>query len=110
MAKDFLKKSFDLYNDWYFDNRIPANTVVEFGKTARDSDGTFKFATGKITINEKLKGRNNLVLICLLHEMAHARLQHTYIGGTLGDDPHHGMIYQAELVRLFNAGAYDGLL
>jgi hypothetical protein len=105
----FLQKSFDVYNKRYHNNEIPPTKVI-FGKTTRGADGNYIPARALIVIDEDLKGHEALCMICLHHEMAHAKLEATYRGGTTTEDPHHGMIYQAELVRLFHAGAYDGLL
>jgi hypothetical protein len=51
----------------------------------------------------------SIACILLIHEMAHAVLEGIYFGHP-SHNPGHGMIYQAELYRLFLAGAYDGLL
>jgi hypothetical protein len=106
-----LRKYFRVYNESYFDNKLLSSTIVEFGKTVKNSDGNYRSKENRIVINQDIMEHDVLVCICLLHEMAHAKLYLTaYCGGANNDDPHHGMLYQAELVRLFNAGAYDGLL
>jgi hypothetical protein len=105
-----LKKLFDSLNQNYFDDKIPPSTQVVFGKTTKNADGNYRPIENKIVIHSSLKKHDILTTICVLHEMAHAKLNAVYVGGNYSDDPHHGMIYQAELVRLFNAGAYDGLL
>ncbi len=105
-----LRKFFTTYNDMYFDNKVPQNTQVTFGKTTRGSDGNFLRKEGKIVIDVSIYDHDSLALICLLHEMIHAKLESTYVGGASSEDGIHGMIYQAEIVRLFHAGAYDGLL
>ncbi len=104
-----LKKSFDLYNNLYFDDKLPSTTIVVFGKTTHNADGNYRTKENKIVIHPDLKEHDVLCSICLLHEMGHCKLVH-YVGGTMSDDPNHGMIYQAELYRLFMLGAYDGLL
>lgn len=105
-----LKNRFLAYNIKYFDGKLLNSTVVVFGKTRLNADGNYDFNENKVTISQALQDHDALALICLLHEMAHAKLRPTYVGEVGSKDPDHGMIYQAELVRLFHAGAYDGLL
>jgi hypothetical protein len=110
MKDSKLKWYFNSYNLQFFQGKIPPTTPVFFVKNLKmrriKCDGVYSSLTGSIKIHESLREHENLVVICLIHEMAHAYLDGKDCRGF--DD--HGMMYQAELVRLFNAGAYDGLL
>lgn len=64
---------------------------------------------GEIWIDEAYKRSMIVSSILVLHEMAHAALDRTYVGYP-GKNEAHGMVYQAELWRLIHAGAYDDLL
>jgi hypothetical protein len=105
-----LKWYFEGYNVQFFQDKIPPSTLVFFVKNLRQGrekcDGKYSFTTKSIKIDEGLREHENLVVICLIHEMAHAYID--VKNGNGFDD--HGMIFQAELYRLFMAGAYDGLL
>ena len=105
-----LKEYFRVYNERYFDDKLNSNTKTTFGKTKKRIDGYCHLSENRIVINENLRQHDVLTLICLLHEMAHIKLGSTYVGGIFFEDADHGMLYQAELVRLIHAGAYDGLL
>ncbi len=105
-----LQKTFRIFNDRYFNNRIPSHTKVRYGKPKKNADAHYDPNTNEIIINKDLAEHNTIVFICLLHEMVHAKLDTTYIGSAVDENPHHGMIFQAEIYRLVNAGAYDGLL
>ena len=110
MKETKLQKAFEGLNSHYFDGKVPISTKVVFGEPTRNADAHYDKKRNEIVINKVIRDHDTLVLICLLHEMIHAKLESTYVGSASSDDPFHGMIYQAEIVRLFNAGAYDGLL
>ena len=63
---------------------------------------------GEIELDSSLRiAGADYIQIVLLHEMIHADLPN-YIGNM--DDTHHGMLFQARIVELFNKGGYDGVL
>ena len=107
----WLRKQFDQLNHYFFDDRIPSNIKVKFDSFYGDTaNGTWGIKDHLLTVNPEMKRAGEpLILVILLHEMVHADLEYRgyrgypYEGG-------HGMRFQAELVRLFNAGAYDGNL
>lgn len=101
-----LQYEFDKLNERFFDNRL-----VHIWARFEDirPDGMYSVITKEIVIDSKLRQHFSLVCIVLLHEMAHANLDCLGYRGYL-EDGGHGMVYQAELARLFQAGAYDGLL
>ena len=59
-----------------------------------------------IQIDGGLRPFWKLTEIVMLHEMSHALLGPDYIGSRDG----HGMRFDARIVKLFEIGAYDGLL
>ena len=100
-----LKKIFNKFNERFFAGRIP-NLVVKFSDIKLD--GLYRY-TGQILINRGLTKHPALVMIILLHEMAHANLKELgYIGHE--EDGGHHTIFFAELDRLYKVGAYEGLL
>lgn len=107
----WLKKSFDIYNERYHNCALSSSITVRFGQTMNAHDAHWDPAAREIVVNKTLETHDSLALICLHHEMAHAKLDlDGYVGGTVDKDPHHGMRFQAELDRLYKMGAYDGLL
>lgn len=107
----WLQMSFNIYNERYHDGKLSSSIRAIFGNTHDQNDAHWDPKTRAIVINKDLADHDTLALICLHHEMAHAKLElDGYVGGTLDKDPHHGMRYLAELDRLYKAGAYDGLL
>jgi hypothetical protein len=107
---------FDSLRETFFDNRIAPGVEVRFVPSKQlkvdkknGSDAVWNPGTREIHIDEMYARSEPMTAILLIHEMAHAALEPTYVGQSSGEGAH-GMIYQAELVRLFNAGAYDGLL
>lgn len=107
----WLKNSYSIYNEKYFDGVLSPSIKVYFGATANNHDAHWEPSTREIVVNKSLRTHDSLALICLLHEMCHSKMDlEGYVGGTTTDDPHHGMRYQAELDRLYRVGAYDGLL
>ena len=112
-----LQLLFEGFNEIFFNSRIAPGVKVMFvpsrqlKKANRKylADASWKPSTREIHIDKMYARSEPMTCILLLHEMAHAVLESTYIGHP-DDDPGHGMIYQVELHRLFMAGAYDGLL
>lgn len=115
----WLKKSFIRLNCNFFDNRLPGSMTVKFeskiGRYDEDKkewiipDGYFDWRADTIIVDQSLQYSPDSVMITLLHEMAHADLRFRGYTG-YDEDGGHGMIFKGEIVRLINAGAYDGLL
>ena len=107
----WLRGSYDIFNDKYYDNKLPEDIKVFYGTPVDSDDAHWDPVKREIVVNKDLRTHDSLALICLLHEMAHVKMdEECYIGGTTLKDPHHGMRYQAEIDRLYKVGAYDGLL
>ena len=105
------------FNEVFFDNKLPRYVKVMFvpEKMLRkinkyhEADAAWRPGDGEIWIDVIYARSESVALQLLLHEMAHVKLEGTYYGHPT-KNPGHGMIYQAELYRLFHAGAYDGIL
>lgn len=102
-----LRRMYRQANTRFFDNKLPQNLKVRFGELADEgADGIFE--DNSIEIAQYLRATYALSYVVLLHEMVHAELEPTYQG--YAKDGGHGMRFQARLVELFEAGAYDGFL
>jgi hypothetical protein len=110
-----LQMLFEGFSEVFFYGRIAPGVKARFVASKllknrrQKSDARWCPLEREIHIDEVYARSEPMTAILLLHEMAHAALESTYVGQPT-DDPGHGMIYQAELYRLFHAGAYDGLL
>ena|SRR5579863_1608743 len=100
-----LRRAFTFFNKYYFDGKLHNPYEIKFKKLASNDGASKRCDRGYyIHIEEGLRRFPNFAIITLLHEMAHvARQDIMYPDG-------HGMQYSAEIIRLFNAGAYEGLL
>jgi hypothetical protein len=107
-----LRKEFDNLNEAFFEGRLEFLTVRFTDpkkKLPRDASGAYYPIKKQILIESALKDFSSYVTIVLLHEMIHADLDlRGYIG--YPTDGGHGMLFQVELNRLYQAGAYDSLL
>ena len=108
-----LNWMFTYYNKKYFGNLLPKYKVVFAFPTmdrrcAAEEDVDQKI----IRINPRLKGFYQEVKVCLLHEMIHAKLDVTgaYTKWHKSMQAWHGPVFQKEIMRLFKAGAYKGIL
>ncbi len=103
-----LELAFEFHNEHFFGGKL-APPKVEFvsAKTLDDKDGLTSVGEHGlvIQISSQLRHFPNLCMIVFLHELAHIAQW-----GTNTLPGAHGMIFSAEIVRLFNAGAYEGLL
>jgi len=108
---------FEGFNKEFFDAKIWPPVKIRFVSqkemhkiTSHESaDATWRPHAHEIWIDEIYRRSESICCLLLLHEMAHAVLESTYVGHP-GRHRGHGMIFQAELYRLVRAGAYDGLL
>lgn len=99
-----LKVWYDSYNETYFLNQLPKNTIVEYGDIGNDLGITFK-DHGKfhIIISRYFNRAPNTAHETLLHEIAHV--------ATWGQEfDSHGPKFRACLRRLYAEGAFEGLL
>jgi hypothetical protein len=112
-----LRKGFTYLNNRFFNGEISPSIKLGFmpncGFEDRGEwvnvDAFYHEEDHAIMIDSHIAYSSSNVSIALIHEMAHAYL---HLKGYKGysKDHGHGMMYQAEIARLFNAGAYDGLL
>ena len=123
MSKRYNLKDSDMtllykgFAEVFFENKLPRYVKVRFVPEKmlkgvnkhHEADAAWRPAVGEIWIDEIYRRSESISCQLLLHEMAHVKLEGTYFGHP-SKNPGHGMIYQAEIFRLFMAGAYDGLL
>lgn len=95
-----LKRLYNKYNRLYFEGSLP-NAVVWWEPVA-SAYATCAFENGvcKIRINPALYGWSATAKMTLLHEMVHAKLH---------PDTSHGDIFNAEMLRLAYAGAFNDI-
>ena len=105
MTNKDLQREYRRLNERFFGGQLPMDATVKFSDMDRSDLGLCSGET--IEISNAIKNIDNFVYVVLLHEMAHLSLPE-YAG--YPSEGGHGMRFQAELVRLFNAGAYDNLL
>jgi len=107
----WLRKQFLHMNHRFFADRIPFNVKVEFGDLKEQrANGIWNLPLGQLVIDNTMKKVGELLILqILIHEMIHADLEYQHYKG-YPNDAGHGMRFQAELVRLWNDGAFDGLL
>lgn len=105
-----LKKLFKSFNEKYFDNQVPEPQSIRFADMTSDEVGADGSSTiyssrvgGEIKVNKAFARHHNSALLTLLHEMVHHKLGAEYVNG-------HGYRFGAEITRLWNVGAYEGLL
>jgi hypothetical protein len=105
------------FNHQFFGGRISPGLKVQLSpqKVLGHRQAFFDPKSNSIHIHEIFADFHGPLALTLLHEMVHVDLQETYMGQVENfceseQDGYHGMIFQAELVRLFKAGAMDGLL
>lgn len=104
-----LKTAFLNLNDRFFDGKISELTIVRFGNIKQQ--GLFQTGTrfGCIQINKRLKVHPDFATLVLLHEMVHAHLDSIgHLGYAM--DRGHGSRFHVEIDKLYQKGAYEGLL
>ena len=92
-----LIKLFRRMNKAWFRNRLPAGTVVRFCRLNKKI--VADAVPGEIRMNTRFRDCPRITEMTLLHEMVHLLLW----GG--GEDDH-GDKFQAEMLRLAQAGAF----
>ena len=102
------------FNRRFFDGRIDPEVQVRFAISEEDRDklgdecnAVYVPSTRVILIDRVFRGYDRVTQILLLHEMVHAEFP-DHISQPASND--HGMVFQHRIVKLFNQGAYDGLL
>lgn len=112
MSDAWLRRSFDEFNLAYFSGKI-VGVRIRFGNSGRDANGVYDTGERLIVIDKfhAKRGNERHAKLDLLHEMVHAYLDVVdgYVGGS-EKDPLHGTRFRGEICRLWQIGAYDGLL
>jgi Zn-dependent peptidase ImmA (M78 family) len=94
-----LERQFRLYNRKYFRNKLPKDTILGW----RRMRSLMGYQQGnKIVLSKSYRRTDALWKFTLLHEMVHLKLD----GIPCAD---HGPLFQAEMLRLANLGAFKGL-
>lgn len=104
-----LWQEFHNLNDRFFHGKIVLNHVGYTRKMPRNANGYYDSVNKVIFLYSPLRDFPVLSCMVLIHEMAHAYLDLQDYKG-YPSDAGHGMVFQAELARLFKEGAYDGIL
>ena len=101
-----LKAWYDGYNEQYFSNLLPSDTVVSYGNAGGNIAITFKdSARFHIVLEQRYNLAPNQAHESLLHEECHIETwsAHDSLDG-------HGVAWRGCMDRLYKAGAFDGLL
>lgn len=117
MSEKDMAIMFEGFNEEFFKGRLCPTIKVRFvtekhlrkANPREPADAAWRPGINEIWIDKVYARSESISCIILLHEMAHAALEATYVGHP-GPHRGHGMIFQVELYRLIQAGAYDGLL
>lgn len=103
-----LKHWYDKFNGLYFNGELPQ--IVIYWEPLSNADGStcpvYEVDHGQfqIKLDPSIKGFPCLWKITLLHEMVHVKLWVKH------PKHQHGKLFQTELSRIFNLGAYKKLL
>jgi hypothetical protein len=105
-ASSFLKGLYNFYNYKYFDSKLPQNTklffVTKIGKSksvAKSTCALTYFSDPPVIVIQRTKKAKSMryVVADLLHEMSHLSKPRA----------EHGEVFQEEMKRLANAGAFQ---
>ncbi len=109
-----LQEWYNHFNSRFFEGRLPPDIEVRFARTeddkvqlGNDCMGSYIHAFKLILQDDRLCTYWKVLQMNLLHEMVHVRYPE-HVSQKHTED--HGMLFHNEIVRLFNIGAYDGLL
>lgn len=106
-TNDDLRRMFRQLNKMRFGNMLEEPDVIRFADLAEEELSGHVTETTQaptvLEIDHGLKTYPSLTTIVMLHEQAH-------LGVGCGYHPMHGTAFQAEIYRLMQSGAYDGLL
>ena len=106
-----LQNEFNHLNTRFFHDKIVLNRIgyISKSKMPNGADGYYHKDDKSIFLDSRLKDFPNFSCMVLIHELAHAYLEIQDYKGYPADGGH-GMMFQAELVRLIREGCYDGIL
>ena len=97
-----LRRLYNFYNRKYFDGELPKDIEIIW-HPCDDNNGRSDNLKGKIPriwIDPSIQAQPKFVRIVMLHECLHIK----------NPRMNHGKVFKQEIKRLFEAGAYDGLL
>jgi hypothetical protein len=115
-----LRKTFDRLNQRYFGGALKDPPTLKFedlsedegeGKQEYGAEGTCDI--DGIRIEETLRIHPDLMILILMHEMVHWKLRDWEVGTMPSLEiitGGHGPAFKQEIYRLWNSGAYEGLL
>jgi len=111
MTDQKLWKEFHHLNSRFFHDKIVLKEIgyLPTKKMPKNANGFYDGHNKWIFLDSRLQDFPVLTCMILIHEMAHAYLDLQDYKGYPADAGH-GMMFQAELTRLFKEGAYDGIL
>jgi hypothetical protein len=101
-----IQKDYAFYNDLFFDNKLPKNTLVTYANIPGFMGLTFECGEQKkmcIVIDRASNSVSRVAKMTLLHEMIHVKLWNVI------DFDIHGTEFQNEMHRLANEHAFDEL-
>jgi len=104
LTNKVLQKTFDRLNEQYFSNTLKRPLVIMFDCLAEDEEEGLCDSDG-IRIDRSLKEHPDFMILVMMHEMIHWKLRDWE-----QDGEDHGPRFQQEKYRLWNLGAYEGLL
>lgn len=98
-----LRRWYRDYNRRHFGGKLPADVAIVYETVAGAFGDCLKMADGwfRIRINPDLNIGRRSRRFTLVHEMAHVKLWDR--------NQRHGPVFDAEMLRLANAGAMKGL-
>lgn len=94
-----LKRQYNIFNRKYFNNELPTDIHIIWSPLDRAHGASWP-QEKTIHLDPPLAAHDRYRKIVILHEMVH--IKHPRAG--------HGKVFQAEIDRLYAAGAFHGLI
>lgn len=114
MTEKRLKEVWRIFNQAFFDSELIEPDVLQFRKMPKH-DGLFQKKSVKsevissLWINKDFQTHPDVAVMVMLHEMIHQKME-DHRSCMREHDEHCSYRWGAEVTRLFNIGAYQGLL
>lgn len=109
-----LQDWYNEFNSRFFQGRLPPDVEVRFATSEDDKDqlgresmACYVHASRVILHDPHLRDYWKVLKMNLIHEMVHALLP-DHVSHEETED--HGMVFHHQIVKLFELGAYDGIL
>lgn len=95
------------YNETYFDNKLPKDTIIDWSET-KDMASTVRMKDGKfhIAMNDHYVAAGRVANITLLHEMCHIRTWDEWPTSFEDQKMTHGPRWRACMISLDFVGAF----